>query len=80
MKLLVPLFWTSGDVCPGFEASVDPLTSVLCLMHVMGCRFTSGATPADLLMAIYFGRSQIYVTVWRTATLTDWVIEDSQRS
>ena len=80
VKLLLPLFWTSGDVYPGFKASVDPLTCVFCHMYVMAYRFTYGATPADLLVVIYYGRSEIYVTVWRTGTLTDWVIEASQRS
>ena len=51
VKLLVPLFWTSGDVYPGFKASGDPLTCVFCHMYVMGYRFTSGATPADILVA-----------------------------
>ena len=80
VRLLLPWFWTSGDVYLGFKASVDPLTCVFCHMYVMGYRFTYGATPADLLVVIYYGRSEIYVTVWRTATLTDWVIEASQRS
>ena len=80
VRLLLPLFWTSGDVYPGFKASVDPFTCVLCHMYLMGYRFTYGATRADLLVVTYFGRSEIYVTVWRTATLTDWVIEASQRS
>ena len=34
---MIPLFWTSGDVCPGFQSQAGFL------------RFTSGATPADLL-------------------------------
>ena len=49
---LVPLFWISGDVSPGFQSQ-----SGFCLIryfcggecNVHSPRFTSGATPADLL-------------------------------
>ena len=44
---LIPLFWTSGDVCPGFKAWVDqslPSLSTACNGLL---RFTSDATPAD---------------------------------
>ena len=49
---LVPLFWTFGDVSPGFQSK-----SALCLIHffaeaiVHSQRSTSGATCADLLAA-----------------------------
>ena len=47
---LIPLFWTSGDVCPGFfKARVDSLARFLaCALFL---RFTSGATPANILTA-----------------------------
>ena len=42
MRPLIPLFWTSGDVCPGFQSQGGSLACVI-------LRFTSGATSADLL-------------------------------
>ena len=52
MGPLIPLFWTSGDICPGFQSQGEPLA--LCApspVHNGFLRFTSGATPADLLRA-----------------------------
>ena len=55
MGPLTPLFWTSGDVSSGFQSQ-----SGFCLIHIWwrrrsnithSLRFTSGATPADLLAA-----------------------------
>ena len=43
---LIPLFWTSGDICPGFQSQCGFYN--LCNRFL---RFTSGATPADLLAA-----------------------------
>ena len=37
MGPLIPLFWASGDVCPGFQSQVGSLV----------CFLTSRATPAD---------------------------------
>ena len=50
--LLIPLFWTSGDVCPGFQS----LGSVPCLHVSLPAqnrllRFTCGVTPVELLVA-----------------------------
>ena len=46
------LFWTSGDVCPGFQARVDLLTCMfLSPVHNIFLRFRFGATPAQLLVA-----------------------------
>ena len=42
---LIPLFWTSGDVCPGFQSQACFLACTLFF------RFTCAATPADLLKA-----------------------------
>ena len=48
--LLIPLFWTSGDVCLGFKIQGGfPRLCVLSLMRNGFLRFTSGVTPADLL-------------------------------
>ena len=44
---LLFLFWTSGDISSGFKVKVDPLPGYNGFF-----RFTSGATPADLLIAI----------------------------
>ena len=44
------LFCTSGYVCPGFQSQGGSLTCMLhCLYARNFSRFTSGATPADLL-------------------------------
>ena len=44
MGPLIPLFWTSGDVSPGFQSqgALSPATNEF-------LRFTSGATPADCI-------------------------------
>ena len=51
MGPLIPLLWISGGIYPGFQSQVDFLLTrfLACLLFV---RFTSGATPANLLMAI----------------------------
>ena len=49
MGSLIPLFWTSGDVCPGFQSQGGSLARfVACVI----LRFNSGVTPAD---SIKFG-------------------------
>ena len=46
------LFWTSGDICPMFQSQGGfPHLHASLPMHNRFLRFTSGATPADLLMA-----------------------------
>ena len=55
MGPLIPLFWTSGDVSSGFQSQngfslihtwQSRMSNITCSL-----RFTSGATPADLLVA-----------------------------
>ena len=46
MEPLIPLFWTSGDVCPGFQSQGGPLA---CFLTCGILRFTSGVTPADCI-------------------------------
>ena len=55
MGPLIPLFWTSGDVSSGLQSQ-----NGFCLIRVQrrctcyvtcSLRFTSGVTPADLLVA-----------------------------
>ena len=41
MGPLIPLFWTSGDVWPGFQSQGG---SLVCFLT---CVITFGATPAD---------------------------------
>ena len=41
---LKPLFWISGDVCPGFKSQAG---SLACFLACMIPKYTSGATPAD---------------------------------
>ena len=44
---LIPLFWTSGDVCPGFQSQDGfPRLRASLPVHNGFLRFTSGATPA----------------------------------
>ena len=45
MGPLIPLFWTSGDVCPGFQSQGGSFFA--CFLVCVILRFTSGATPAD---------------------------------
>ena len=43
MGPLIPLFWTSGDVCPGFQSQGGSLAYFpTCVI----LRFTAGVTPA----------------------------------
>ena len=62
---LVPTFWTSGDAGPGFQSQGRfprlHASSPACNGFL---RFTSGATPADLLAAEPF-----FINVQRTCTL-----------
>ena len=48
MGPLISLFWTSGNVCPGFQSQGGSLTCTLSCLHAMD---SSGVTPADLLAA-----------------------------
>ena len=41
---MIPLFWTSNDVCPGFQIQGGTLA---CFLACVILRFTSGATPAN---------------------------------
>ena len=42
----IPLFWASGDVCPGFQSQGG---SLACFLACVILRFTSGTTPADCI-------------------------------
>ena len=47
---LIPLFWISGEVFPGFQSQGGfPCLRASSPVHSRFLRFTSGATPADLL-------------------------------
>ena len=46
MGSLIPLFWTSGDVSPGFQSQGG---SFACFLTCVILRVTSGVTPADCL-------------------------------
>ena len=51
---LIPLFWTSGDVSSGFQCqSGQPYSSLVevYMLHTPWDSITSGATPADLVVA-----------------------------
>ena len=48
---LIPPFWTSGDVCPGFQSQGG---SLVCFLTCVILRFTSGMIPAHF---IYIGVS-----------------------
>ena len=50
---LILLFWTFGDVSPGFQSQRgSPHMRASSLVYNGIIRFTSGVTPADLLVAI----------------------------
>ena len=44
---LIPLFWTSSDVCPGFESQCGSLFA--CFLVCVILRFTFGVTPAHCI-------------------------------
>ena len=49
---LIPLFWTSGNVSPGFQSQGGSLTCVLCHLCAINSeflRFTSSGKPADCI-------------------------------
>ena len=47
MGPLIPLFWTSGDVCPWIQSQGGSLFA--CFITCVILRFTSGVTPADCM-------------------------------
>ena len=48
----MPLFWSSGEICPGFQSQGgSPHLHALSLVYNGILRFTSGVTPTDLLVA-----------------------------
>ena len=72
------LFWTSGDVCPGFQSQVVSIFT--CFLACVILRFTSGATTADCIevsmanepfwsMYLQMG-SQALMEVWAGAQRT----------
>ena len=51
VKQVIPLFWTSGDVCPGFQNQGESIA------YFLGCvilRFTYGVTPVDCIEVSLF--------------------------
>ena len=42
----MPLFWTSGDICPGFQSQDG---SLVCFLVCLILRFTSGVTLTDCI-------------------------------
>ena len=51
LRPLIPLFCTSGDICPGFQSHYRfPCLNSWSAVYNGFLRFTSGVTPADLLM------------------------------
>ena len=52
MGPLRPLFWTSDDVCPRFQASIDPLPTCFIAHVKQFLRFTSGVTSGDLAVSM----------------------------
>ena len=56
MGLLIPLFWTSGDVSSGFQSQSGFCLIQACrrcMCYICSERFTSGATPANLLQSVW---------------------------
>ena len=49
MKPLVPLLWTSGNICPGFQS--QGRSPALLAAYDGSLRFISGVPPTDLLAA-----------------------------
>ena len=50
VRSLIPLFWTSGDICPGFQSQYgSPRWQALSPVCNGFLRFTSDETPVDLV-------------------------------
>ena len=63
---LISLFWTSGDVCTGFQSRHgSPGLHALLLCNEI-FRFISGTTPADLLVAIIAANLFSSTYLWTT--------------
>ena len=71
--LLIPLFWTSCDVCPGFQSQGgSPHLHALLPVSNRIPRFTSGVTTADLLVA-NMAAEQFWSMYLQTSTGGAWV-------
>ena len=70
---LIPMFRISGGVCPGFQSQRgSPRLCALSPAHIGILRFTSGATPADLLaasMACWFKYYNTHFLHWKLIDL-----------
>ena len=51
MGSLIPMFCTSGDISSGFQSQSEQTYLHLAEGYMLHMRFTSGVTPADLLLA-----------------------------
>ena len=68
VRPLIPLFWTSGDVCPGFSSQGgSSCLHASSLAHNRILRFIFGATPADFL-AVSMAAKPFSPTYLRTST------------
>ena len=67
---LIPLFWTSGDVCPGFQSQSGVACTLSCLCTIL--RFTSGTTPAGLLAAGIVAHRIPYMLSFRFTEVGCW--------
>ena len=68
---LIPLFWTSGDICPGFQSKGG---SLACFLTCVVLRFTSGATPADCIEVSMAAKpfQTTYLQMCPQALVEDW--------
>ena len=65
---LIPLFWTSDDVCPGFQTKVDPLNYVfhrLCAMDSPDSPLVLIFNQCDLVRMPQRKLESIYLNVSR---------------
>ena len=62
--LLIPLFWTSGDICPVFQSQGGrPCVCALSPVCNGFFRNTSGVTPADFLAAELFQFTYLHKSI-----------------
>ena len=76
MGSLIPLFWTFGDLCPGFQSQGRfPCLHTVSPMCNGFFRFISGVTPVDLFIASmaakpFLGVSTLLVSVTPTSAIS----------
>ena len=72
---LIPLFWTSGNVCPVFQSQGG---SFACFLACVILRFTSGVTPADCI-EVSMAVEPFQSTYFQTCLQVSWWLNQIPR-